>query len=65
MSLWIRGAVHRTFKPEDLVSAVNVIVARVTTGVWPSEIPKIFISYVAPPMPRACFQDGSCEVPRN
>ncbi len=64
-SLWTNGAGHCTFKADDLVSAIDVIVTRVTTGDWPSKLPAAFIDYKAPPMMRSCFRNGTCEVPKG
>jgi pimeloyl-ACP methyl ester carboxylesterase len=64
-SLWTKGAGHCTFAPDDLVSAVEVMIARVSNGNWPATLPETFIDYSVPPMMRTCFRNGTCDIPKN
>jgi pimeloyl-ACP methyl ester carboxylesterase len=59
-SLWLDGAGHCNFTPDEIVAAVEMLDARVRDGVWPASA-AIFVEHRPAPMPRVCFRDGPCE----
>ncbi|QIK77817.1 alpha/beta hydrolase [Sphingomonas piscis] len=58
-SLWLRQSGHCTFKPATVLSALNYLQRRVTSGRWPAR-PADFADHRAPPMLRPCYRGQRC-----
>jgi pimeloyl-ACP methyl ester carboxylesterase len=59
-SLWLDGAGHCNFSPEEILASVDALDRRVRDGRWP-EPAAPFIAHEPVPMPRVCFRDGPCD----
>jgi pimeloyl-ACP methyl ester carboxylesterase len=59
-SLWLDGAGHCNFSPEEIVASVDALARRVREGRW-QEPAAPFVEHEPAPMPRVCFRDGPCD----